>query len=170
MSVPYKKLMAVTGMPGLYEVIGNKKDGAILRNLEEKAVRFVSSRLNTFSHLETIEIFTIRENVNLVEIFKEMANSNEPLPSDKNPNALKVYFEKVYPDLDFDRVYASDMKKMVKWFSVIKSNQIELKLSFDNPAENEEDLNNDEQSEVGNKESETVDNNDSKVALANSEV
>ncbi len=160
MSVEYRKLMAVTGMPGLYEVIGNKKDGAILRNLEEKALRFVSSRLNTFSHLETIEIFTIRENVNLIEIFHAMANSTEALPSEKDSKALKAYFEKVYPDLDFDRVYVSDMKKMVKWFSVIKSNQIELKLGF---AANEE-LKGEDDNEIEIKEAETTDANEKKVS------
>jgi hypothetical protein len=41
---------------------------------------------------------------------------------------LKAYFEKVYPDLDFERVYNSDMKKMVKWFHIIDKNKIEIKL------------------------------------------
>ncbi len=57
-----------------------------------------------------------------------MQASSEPLPSEKDPAAIKAYFGKVYPDMDFDRVYASDMKKMVKWFSVIKKNNIEIKL------------------------------------------
>ena len=44
------------------------------------------------------------------------------LPSDKDGAAVKAYFQKVYPDMDFERVYASDMKKMVKWYSVLKAN------------------------------------------------
>ena len=47
----------------------------------------------------------------------------------KMQSELKSYFEKVYPELDFDRVYASDLKKMVKWFSVLAKNQVEIKLS-----------------------------------------
>ncbi len=43
--------------------------------------------------------------------------------------ALKKYFEKAYPDLDFERVYASDLKKMVKWFEILKKQNIEIKLS-----------------------------------------
>jgi hypothetical protein len=40
-----------------------------------------------------------------------------------------AYFKKVYADMDFDRVYPSDMKKMVKWFSILKTNNIEIKLT-----------------------------------------
>ncbi|MFZ9719524.1 MAG: hypothetical protein ACO3BD_09215, partial [Chitinophagaceae bacterium] len=41
----------------------------------------------------------------------------------------KAYFEKAYPDLDFERVYMSDMKKMVRWFGIIQKHNIELKIS-----------------------------------------
>jgi hypothetical protein len=125
----YNKLISVTGMSGLFELVSSKNDGAILRSLEDKTTKFVSSRVHNFSHLESIEIFTIRENVNLVDIFKAMTESKEAVPSEKNPAEVKAYFQKVYPDMDFDRVYASDMKKMVKWFGVLKANNIEAKLS-----------------------------------------
>jgi hypothetical protein len=125
----YNKLISVTGMSGLFELVSSKNDGAILRSLEDKTTKFVSSRVHNFSHLESIEIFTIRENVNLVDIFKAMSESKETVPSEKNPAEVKAYFQKVYPDMDFDRVYASDMKKMVKWFGVLKANNIEAKLA-----------------------------------------
>jgi phosphoenolpyruvate carboxylase len=67
--------------------------------------------------------------VNLVEVLNAMEKSADPLPDDKNAADVKKYFEKVYPDLDFDRVYASDMKKMVKWFDILKKNNIEIVLS-----------------------------------------
>ena len=44
-------------------------------------------------------------------------------------NRIKAYFEKVYPEMDFERVYGSDMKKMIKWFAVLNANNIEIKLS-----------------------------------------
>ena len=125
----YNKLISVTGMSGLFELVSSKNDGAILRSLEDKTTKFVSSRVHNFSHLESIEIFTIRENVNLVDIFKAMAESKETLPNEQDPIKVKAYFQKVYPDMDFERVYASDMKKMVKWFGVLKINNIEAKLS-----------------------------------------
>ncbi len=125
----YSKLISVTGLSGLFELIGSKTDGAIVRNLEDKTTKFVSNRIHNFSHLESIEVYTIRENVNLVEIFKAMEASNEALPNEKDAKAVKAYMEKVYADIDFERVYASDMKKMIKWFSVLKLNNVELKIT-----------------------------------------
>ena len=58
-----------------------------------------------------------------------MEASKEKQPSEKDPAAVKAYFQKVYPDMDFDRVYASDMKKMVKWFAVLQANNIAPKLT-----------------------------------------
>lgn len=125
----YNKLISVTGMSGLFELVSSKNDGAILRSLDDKTTKFVSSRVHHFSHLESIEVYTIRENVNLVDIFKAMEASAEALPSDKDNKAIKAYFKKVYPDMDFERVYDSDRKKMVKWFSVLKANNVALKLN-----------------------------------------
>lgn len=131
----YNKVIAVTGLPGLYELLSSKSDGAIVRALDDKTTRFVSSRIHNFSHLESIEVYTIRDNVNLVDILKAMETSTEKLPDDKDNAALKAYFGKVFPDLDFDRVYSSDLKKMVKWFIVLKANNIEIKLSEAAPEE-----------------------------------
>lgn len=116
-------------MGGLFELVSSKNDGAILRSLDDKTTKFVSSRVHHFSHLESIEVYTIRENVNLVDIFKAMEASSESLPADKDTKAVKAYFEKVYPDMDFERVYDSDRKKMIKWFSTLKANNVALKLS-----------------------------------------
>src|SRR5262245_4721966 len=135
----YEKIVAVTGLPGLYELVSSKNDGAIVRYLDDKSTRFVRSRLHNFSHLKSIEVYTTLDNVNLVDIFKAMEGNTEKLPDDKDNGALKKYFEKVYPELDFDRVYSSDMKKMVKWFGVLKANNIEIKLreAAEEPAEEE---------------------------------
>src|SRR5882757_5034392 len=135
----YNKIIAVTGMPGLYELLSSKSDGAIVRSLDDKTTRFVASRSHNFSHLESIEVYTVRDNVNLVDILKAMEASSEKLPDEKDNAALKTYFKKVFPDLDFDRVYTSDLKKMVKWFSVLKANNIEIKLSEAAPEEGSEE-------------------------------
>ncbi len=125
----YKKLVAVSGLGGLFELISSKSDGAVVRSLEDNTTRFVSSRIHNFSHLESIEVYTNRDNDNLAKIFEAMKASSEKLPdASADGNALKSYFEKVYPDLDFTRVYASDMKKMVKWYSILGANNIEFKV------------------------------------------
>lgn len=135
----YGKIISVTGLSGLFELVGSKKDGAIVRSLDDKSTRFVASRVHNFSHLESIEVYTVRDNVNLVDVLTAMQNSSEPLPSDKDGAAVKAYFQKVYPDIDFERVYASDMKKMIKWFSALKANNVEIKLSQSAEEENNED-------------------------------
>jgi len=135
----YSKLVAVTGLPGLFELLNSKTDGAIVRSLTDKSTRFVSSRIHNFSHLESIEIYTVRDNVNMVELFNAMEKAGGTLPDEKDAAAVKKYFEKVYPDMDFERVYASDMKKMVKWYEVLKKNNVEIKLS-ELPEEEEEEV------------------------------
>lgn len=133
----YSKLVAVTGLPGLFELLSSKTDGAIVRSLEDKSTRFVSTRIHNFSHLESIEVYTVRDNVNLVDIFTAMDSAGGKLPDEKDAAAVRSYFGKVYPDMDFDRVYASDMKKMVKWFAILKAANVEIKLS-ELPEEEEE--------------------------------
>jgi len=126
----YNKLVSVTGMGGLFELLSSKADGGIVRSLEDKSTKFVSTRVHNFSHLESIEVYTKKDNVNLVEVFTAMKASAEKLPENNaDPKAIKAYFEKVYPEMDFERVYGSDMKKMVKWFALLKTNNIEIKLS-----------------------------------------
>lgn len=125
----YSKLIAVTGKPGLFELVSSKSDGALVKSVEDKSVSFVSNRVHQFSHLESIEIYTVGENVNLVDIFKAMDTATEAIPSEKDAKAVKAYFTKIYSNMDFDRVYDSDRKKMIKWFNILKANNVEFKLS-----------------------------------------
>ena len=126
----YNKIVSVTGLGGLYELVSSKADGGVVRSLEDKTSKFVSNRVHSFSHLESIEVYTKSDNVNLVDVFLAMEKSKEALPDAKaDGKAIKAYFEKVYPDMDFERVYGSDMKKMVRWFEILKKGNIEIKLS-----------------------------------------
>lgn len=125
----YNKLISVTGFSGLFELVSSKNDGAILKSLEDNTTKFISNRLHQFSHLESIEVYTNDENVNLADVFKAMEASAEAVPSEKDNKAVRTYFEKVFPVMDFERVYNSDMKKMVRWFNVIKKHNIEIKLT-----------------------------------------
>lgn len=132
----YNRLVSVTGLGGLYELMSSKADGGVVRSLEDKTTKFVSTRLHSFSHLESIEVFTTKDNVNLVDVFTAMKNSTESMPDTKaDAKAIKAYFEKVYPDMDFERVYGSDMKKMVKWYALLTANGVEIKLSENHDTE-----------------------------------
>lgn len=121
----YTRIVAVTGLPGLYEAISSKSDGAVVRSLEDESTKFVSSRIHNLSHLESIEVYTTGENVGLAEVFTAMKESKTQLPDIKDNKAVKKYFDTVFPTLDFDRVYSSDMKKMIKWFEVLESNNVD---------------------------------------------
>ncbi len=126
----YNKMVAVSGMSGLYELVSSKADGGIVRSLEDNSSKFVSNRVHNFSHLESIEIYTVTDNVNLVDVFLAMKESKEVLPDAKaDAKAIKAYFEKVYPDMDFERVYGSDMKKMIKWLQILDKAGVEIKKS-----------------------------------------
>jgi hypothetical protein len=122
----YSRIVAVTGLPGLYEILSSKSDGAIVRSLEDGSTKFIASRVHNLSHLESIEIYTTGDNVSLSDIFAAMKSSGESLPDAKDNKALKSYFEKVYPELDFERVYTSDMKKMVNWLSVLQKHNVDF--------------------------------------------
>src|SRR5712672_2317872 len=87
----YSKIIAITGLPGLFELISSKSDGGIVRSLDDKSTRFVSSRVHQFSHLESIEVYTTRHNVNLVDVLKAMEGSKEKLPDEKDSGQLKSY-------------------------------------------------------------------------------
>ncbi len=139
----YNKIVSVTGLPGLFELLSSKSDGAVVRSLDDNSTKFVSTRQHNFSHLESIEVYTTKENTNLAELFDAMKNNKETIPDAKADNkALKAYFEKVYPELDFDRVYSSDMKKMVKWYHILDKNKIEIKVKTEEEKEAAAELKN----------------------------
>ena len=83
-TMEYNRIVAVTGMPGLYEVISSKSDGAIVRSLDDQSTKFVSSRIHNLSHLESIEIYTVRDNVSLTDVFSAMKSSDTALPDVKD--------------------------------------------------------------------------------------
>lgn len=132
----YREIVAVTGLGGLFQLLASKQDGAIVRSLEDKSTRFVSSRVHNFTPLESIEVFTTGDNVNLATVFQAMLDKEAqfPLADAKADQAVKAYFKNVFPEFDEERVYVSDMKKMVKWYAILKTNDL---LKFEEEAEEE---------------------------------
>lgn len=131
----YNKIISVTGKPGLFELLSTRADGAVIRSLEDNSTKFAASRQHQFSHLDSIEVYTTKENTTLRDVFKAMKESDEKLPDAKaDASALRTYFENVYPDMDFDRVFNSDMKKMVKWYGILEKNNIDFTAESEEPA------------------------------------
>ena len=133
----YKEIVSVTGIGGLYQLLTSKSDGAIVRNISDKSTKFISARLHNVTPLESIEVYTTGDNVRLHEVFQKMkdAEAATPPPSESKKadnDSVKAYFNQVFPDFDQDRVYVSDMKKMLKWYHMLKENDL---LNFDSMQE-----------------------------------
>lgn len=137
----YREIVAVTGIGGLFHLIATKSDGAIVRNLADKSTKFISARLHNVTPLESIEVYTTGDNVRLHEVFQKMKdqeNSIKPIDAKSaDNNSIKGYFKSIFPEFDEERVYVSDMKKMLKWFEILKANDL-LNFEYLNaPAEEE---------------------------------
>ena len=117
-----ENLVAIAGMPGIYRVITNKGNGIIVEDLSDKKRQFVSGRQGAVTPLETIFIYiddAEEESTPLKNIYTSMLLQidSTPAPTAKSDDkAIKQYFHTVCPNLDRERVYVSDMKKMLKWF------------------------------------------------------
>jgi hypothetical protein len=71
--------------------------------------------------LDSIEIYTTGNNVRLHEVLQKMKESSTKRPDVKgNQDTIRKYFLEVYPDMDEERVYTSDMKKMLKWYDILE--------------------------------------------------
>lgn len=119
----YREIVAVTGMGGLFHLLSTKADGAIVRSLTDNSTKFIPARLHNVTPLESIEIYTTGENVRLHNVLQKMKDSSTSRPDTKSatPDQIKNYFREVYPEMDEDRVYASDKKKMLKWYDLLAS-------------------------------------------------
>jgi len=138
----YKELVSVTGIGGLFHLVTTKSDGAIVRNISDKTTKFISARLHNVTPLESIEVYTTGDNVRLHEVFQKMKDMEATTPPPTDPKKLdndtiKAYFDKIHPDFDHDRVYVSDMKKMLKWYTMLKENDL---LNFDSMKPQEEEV------------------------------
>ncbi len=124
----YREIVAVTGLGGLFQLLTTKSDGAIVRNVADKTTKFISARQHNVTPLESIEVYTTGDNVRLHEVFQKMQEHEATIPladaKSNDNNAIKSYFVSIFPEFDQERVYVSDMKKMLKWYDVLKANDL----------------------------------------------
>lgn len=118
-----ENIVAVSGLPGLYLMEGSRSNGLILKNMDTGMKQFVSVRKHQFTPLRSIAIYTYGDSTPIEELFTRMTDLKpnhdvtEILRSDNK--TLTSYFRLVLPDYDEDRVYPSDMKKVLKWFDFL---------------------------------------------------
>jgi hypothetical protein len=119
----FKNIIYISGKSGLFELAGNRSNGVIAKSIEDGSTQFYSSRIHQFTPLESIEMYTIEDNVPLRKIMqsaKEKLSSNPPVDHNSDTETLKKYFKIVLPNYDEDRVKISDIKKFIKWFAICK--------------------------------------------------
>lgn len=121
-----KGILAISGYPGLYKMVSQTKNGIIVEQIETKK-RMPAFSTHKISSLEDIAIYTEDEEVILKDVFKNIYKITEGKEaiSHKSPNnELKNFFEKALPNYDQDRVYTSDIKKVVNWYNILKTHDI----------------------------------------------
>ncbi len=137
-----ENIVAVSGLPGLFRMAANRTNGLIVEELNTGKSKFVSARRHQVTPLESIGIFTDDgETADLREVFQAMLTQVEahpPVEHTAPPNELHEYFGNVLPNYDRDKVYTSDIKKVVKWFGILQQHDLLNLTDDDSPADEEE--------------------------------
>ena len=118
-----EKILAIAGKPGLFELKLQTRSGFVAESLLDGKKITVGMRSNV-SLLSEISMYTYSEEKPLVEIMRAIAiKENEgPAISHKGDNdKLITYFKEILPDYDEERVYASDIKKLLNWYNILQS-------------------------------------------------
>ena len=114
-----KGILSIGGYSGLYKLIKQSKNGFVVESLADKKrmQTFATSKIST---LEDIAIYTETGEISLKDVFKkifEKEGGKQTISHKSKPEELKNYFAEVLPDYDRDRVYVSDIKKVVNWYN-----------------------------------------------------
>ena len=123
MKTDLRKVLSISGKPGLYLYVSQATQGVIIESIINKSRTCVglSARMTS---LADIYIYTEDEEVKLQEVFENMKSvlgENEAPSAKSNPEELKAFFEKALPAYDRDRFYVSHMKKVVEWYNCLKN-------------------------------------------------
>lgn len=130
----FKEIVAVSKLSGLYQIHKQRADGLIIKSLIDDKIVFAASRAHTFTPLENITIYTNDEPIELLKILQKIKDykSKESIPDAKAANEeLKSFFVKIIPNYDKERVYISDIQKIVKWYNLLEDKGVIEKLAED---------------------------------------
>ncbi len=124
------KILAISGRPGLYKHVAQSKTSVVVESLTDgkRSSAFAAEQI---SSLNDISVFTTGEDIKLEDVFKKIYKK-ETGKKAINPNSpaqeLKKYFAEAVPEYDKDRVYVSDIKKIIKWYNILTdANLLEFK-------------------------------------------
>jgi len=116
-----KEIMAISGKPGLYKLLSQTKTGMLVESMADKR-RFPVFAHEKVSSLEEISIFTETDDIPLKEVLKKIHDylQGKPVPGHKSAaEELKAFFGEAVPEYDRERVYVSDIKKVVQWYQLL---------------------------------------------------
>ena len=120
-----EKLVAVSGLSGIYRMAANRNNGLIIEDLISGKKRFASARKHQFTPLESIAIYTDDgDSVPIDQVFNKMLEQledNPPVAPGANSSALHEYFADILPNYDREKVYTGDIKKVIKWFTFLNT-------------------------------------------------
>ncbi len=119
-----KEIVAIAGVSGLHKIIGRTKNGLILETLAEPKKRFPTSIQDRVSVLEDIAMYTVEGDMRLAEVLvkineKEKAGTAIPTGKDDAKTQRNFLIETI--QLDSERVYDSDIKKLITWYGTLKT-------------------------------------------------
>lgn len=134
-----EKILSITGKPGLYKLTTQTRSGFLAESLVDGKKISVNAR-NNVSLLSEIAIYTLTEELPLREVFLkifEKEKGGEAINHKVSKEELEEYFFGILPDYDEDRVYASDIKKVVQWYNLLVKNGM---TDFSEPEEETEEV------------------------------
>ena len=136
-----EKILTISGKPGLYQLQNQTRSGFLASSLIDGKKITVSARQNV-SILSEIAVYTLTEELPLSEVFTKIykkENGGEAISHKSTRDELEEYFFEVLPDYDEDRVYTSDIKKIVQWYNLLTKNGITEYKSESSEAVSEEE-------------------------------
>ena len=132
------KILSIAGKPGLFTLVAQSKNGIIVEALSDKKRFPIGSHINV-SALNDIAIYTFESELPLKEIFRNIFKKEDGkscLSHKESSNAIFSYFSDIAPDFDDERVYVSDMKKVLQWYNVLLThNLVDLELDEEEASE-----------------------------------
>ncbi len=134
-----EKVIAISGKPGLYEIISQSKSGIIVESLTDKK-RFPVNSLHNISTLNDIAIYTYEAEVPLKKVFlniHEKEDGKNSIDPKSGKNELLAYFSEVLPNYDEERVYASNIKKVLSWYNALVASNFDFKSLNDDDQDEE---------------------------------
>ncbi len=114
-------IVAVSGKPGLWKALAQNKSGYVLESLDDQKLKMVANISTAkIAALNEITLFGLDEDIRLADVFERMKNASNIPDTKTDGKKMREFFREVAPDHDEEKVYASDMKKVVSWFQVLK--------------------------------------------------